>query len=657
MDIKKQEEYLMILADELKYLKKKDAEKVLSYYQQRINNALDYGEKEEDVLRSLPTPQEAAEGAYESHGLKYKELRMRTHKVKHNFQLVFNGIICFLIVAAFLGILVLGYFLTKNNILFIGKLFSLKGGLNIAFCLLLSIGYVAALIAVLIYIIDLFYIVFMQFFQVYIKDDEKVKKLMNFTLSSKIGELVHYDKAVSRFLIGSILVTVIFMCCSYFTKGYVYSALQDKPSNKEEIVLDEFTDIDIVNNNANINIIKGDSFKLEYFYEFKHDLALSVEGSKLSLDVKASKNYDIFNLLKEPTQTINIYVPEDLGSVSIHTQTGIIQFNELNIDSLNLLGDVKATFAIKGSSINSLTVEGYELYCGLNSSLINNVSFKSTTGQFIIEEACSIIKLNVDNSAGIINFKNSEIDNLTITNRSGALNLEGLTGNKLDLSTKSNQSLIKNSAYIIIKTENKITSNLTFDHVIATEAIISKVDSSYYTYNCVKCPNIDIEGNNSFIFINGVGRNPKPKDEENSKAKEGEEQAPITNDIYNDERYKDIISKMNVSNKGTNSKIQIGTSTLEYLSLVQVEGFILLTESRFTKSKIVSDKVRIFEMVEIKNPLMELYLTKTESTSLDLTNISDVYILCKKIDASSRANMRLPKDFVWKIEEDTNTEN
>ena len=45
MEFKTQEEYLLALAEALKYLNPKDATKVLQYYQTRITNAIDYGEK------------------------------------------------------------------------------------------------------------------------------------------------------------------------------------------------------------------------------------------------------------------------------------------------------------------------------------------------------------------------------------------------------------------------------------------------------------------------------------------------------------------------------------------------------------------------------------------------------------------------------------
>jgi uncharacterized membrane protein len=65
MEYKTQEEYLLALAEAIKYLNPKDATKVLQYYQTRITNAIEYGEKEEDVIRRLPDIDTVAKETYE----------------------------------------------------------------------------------------------------------------------------------------------------------------------------------------------------------------------------------------------------------------------------------------------------------------------------------------------------------------------------------------------------------------------------------------------------------------------------------------------------------------------------------------------------------------------------------------------------------------
>ena len=66
-----QREFLTQLAEELKYLKPKDQNEVIKFYQQKINTAIDYGEKEEKVIASFPSPKAIAEDIYKTKGVAY----------------------------------------------------------------------------------------------------------------------------------------------------------------------------------------------------------------------------------------------------------------------------------------------------------------------------------------------------------------------------------------------------------------------------------------------------------------------------------------------------------------------------------------------------------------------------------------------------------
>ena len=72
-----QREFLSQLIEELKYLKPKDANEVVKFYQQKIAVALDYGEKEEKIIASFPTPKKIAEDIYKTKGIAYIDLRKK----------------------------------------------------------------------------------------------------------------------------------------------------------------------------------------------------------------------------------------------------------------------------------------------------------------------------------------------------------------------------------------------------------------------------------------------------------------------------------------------------------------------------------------------------------------------------------------------------
>ena len=113
MEFKTQEEYLLALAEALKYMNPKDATKVLRFYETRIINAIEYGEKEEDVIRNLPDIETVAKDTYESHGVNYLAMRKKLLKRKQIINNIIGIILSFFIVVGFSVIM---YFLA--NLLF-----------------------------------------------------------------------------------------------------------------------------------------------------------------------------------------------------------------------------------------------------------------------------------------------------------------------------------------------------------------------------------------------------------------------------------------------------------------------------------------------------------------------------------------------------------
>ena len=75
-------EYLQALEEELKYLPQKEVRNVLKVYQEKINNALDYGESIEKVLKDLPSPKDIAKGIYDSKKVNYLDRRQREYRRK-----------------------------------------------------------------------------------------------------------------------------------------------------------------------------------------------------------------------------------------------------------------------------------------------------------------------------------------------------------------------------------------------------------------------------------------------------------------------------------------------------------------------------------------------------------------------------------------------
>ena len=106
-------EYLQALEEELKYLPQKEVRNVLKVYQEKINNALDYGDPIEKILKDLPAPKDIAKGIYDSKKVNYLDRRQREYRRKELVNsltslllavivtLVFVGIVGYLVVVSF----------------------------------------------------------------------------------------------------------------------------------------------------------------------------------------------------------------------------------------------------------------------------------------------------------------------------------------------------------------------------------------------------------------------------------------------------------------------------------------------------------------------------------------------------------------------------
>lgn len=110
-----QTEYLLLLEEELKLLPQKDRKEVIAYYREKINTALDYGEKEEKIIERLPNPQQVAKEVYASKGTLYFIKRKKIQRRKDLVSACFSSLILvFLLLVAF-SVTAFIFFLINNK--------------------------------------------------------------------------------------------------------------------------------------------------------------------------------------------------------------------------------------------------------------------------------------------------------------------------------------------------------------------------------------------------------------------------------------------------------------------------------------------------------------------------------------------------------------
>lgn len=122
-----QTEYLLLLEEELKLLPQKDRKEVLAYYRDKINTALDYGEKEEKIIERLPSPQQVARDVYTSKGTLYFIKREKLKRRKDLVGACLSSLILVFLVFVALSITAFVFFLIGNKLHMMGNF--LKAGL------------------------------------------------------------------------------------------------------------------------------------------------------------------------------------------------------------------------------------------------------------------------------------------------------------------------------------------------------------------------------------------------------------------------------------------------------------------------------------------------------------------------------------------------
>ena len=198
--------------------------------------------------------------------------------------------------------------------------------------------------------------------------------------------------------------------------------------------LDSFTTVEAKVNTSNINIVKGDKYKIEIDYrQPKEKINYKVKNNKLIINTK--RKWSIFpEFGPQPYNVITVYAP-DIENVKFNSKSGDFLLDSFKISELSvgtISGDIKLEtsdmqkVAIKTTSgdldiydvrikdINTATISG-----DINMNLVeqSNLKLKSVSGTIKIDGKIYEREYNEDNSFGSnINVKSSSGD-ITITHR------------------------------------------------------------------------------------------------------------------------------------------------------------------------------------------------------------------------------------------------
>lgn len=610
MDIKSKEEYLMILAEELKYLKKNDLQAVLDYYNNKISSSIDYGEKEIDVILKLPTPEEVAKEQYENHGVRYLELRKRELHRKEIINRILNGLMLIFITIAEIFTI---YILIRFNINILKLAIKIFNSHSYGYLIagLGSIFYFISSLLVFLYIIDLFFLLWSTFFQKTFKlKDETRKKLNNISINLFIDEKLHKKKVTLKVLITFVALTLIFFITSGITKGYLYKSINNVTSLEERIELTNFNNIKINSKNLIIKINKTEeSNYLIYNYEFNHNKNINIVDNTLNIELEDNYNFDLLNILNEPTQRIELYLNETtINKLDIELISGNISIENTNIDELNLNSSTTSEVVIASSNLGTASIKGSKLYLGITNSKLDNLEVEATSGQNIIEKNSEVNNIKTNITGSIIKYTDSIIHNLDLKLNSSTVNMNNIKMNEFKLNSVSSRTNLTNTIIDSLITELYSTSYLESNVLLAKELNVKAV-ASYVLLDYFKSSKASIDGTESYIFLTNLKKN-----------KEYEE--------YNN--YNEELNLTTVVT-GNMSKTQIGDSNIDYASISQIGGYLLLDNVNVTTSTVSISKCKGVEYNNIDG----------DNMTLDISGLNDEFSL--KSDTTPNIKMRIIK--------------
>ena len=203
------------------------------------------------------------------------------------------------------------------------------------------------------------------------------------------------------------------------------------PTNEyeeSEMGLGGFDEIDVYIPYSSLEIIEGDSFKLEYSVNDKNGLKVEVNDRKLKLEYKKTSSLNIltFNNDSSEGEYFKLYVPEGTS----------LEKADIDIES--------GSFKLAGIDIEELKLENESGSIKIFDMKAKKSDIKAESGSVKIENA-DITKLELKNEYGSVTMDNVVTVEAKVKMESGSLKMDGFDTSKAEIESEYG------SAKIILK--------------------------------------------------------------------------------------------------------------------------------------------------------------------------------------------------------------
>lgn len=451
-------EYLQALEDELKYLPKKEVRRVVQIYQDKINNAIDGGEKIEKVLKDLPHPSDVAKGIYDSKKVNYLDKKKREFRQKELLEGLSSLVLSILVILIFVGII--GYIgiMTFRMFEIIPKFSSQDKIIMSGFVIM----YFMAMIIILIYLVDLALLItnFLlgKFFYLFPKLKEKFEKVEEFTISGTLEKVTKKKYFLGKILLVFGILALLFGVTSLVGKGYLYRSFMDIPNEKNEVVLDisnEIEEITLETTKAQVLLKKGENFQIIKTSEFDRNFQLNQNGNKLEIDFDEKTNYDFLGILSEPTILITIIIPEEKAlDINLKINNGKIGLTEVNLKKSDIYL-TSGELVIKDVDFTDFTFYTDSGTLNSNSSKYEKANIEIVRGKYASSEDY-FKDIYLQNGSGEVAIKQNKYEKFELKNISGTSIIQESTINQFDYHSVAS---ILNMTEIVSKTFNLTSTN------------------------------------------------------------------------------------------------------------------------------------------------------------------------------------------------------
>lgn len=479
-------EYLQALEDELKYLPKKEVRRVVQIYQDKINNAIDCGEKIDKVLKDLPTPSDVAKGIYDSKKVNYLDKKKREYRQKELLEGITSLLFSILVVLIFVGII--GYLgiMTFRMFEILPKFASQDKIIMSGFVIM----YFMAMLIILIYLVDLGLLItnFLmgKFFYLFPNIKEKFEKVEEFTISGALEKVTKKKYFLGKVLLVFGILALLFGVTSLVGKGYLYRSFMDIPNEKNEEVFDvsnEIEEITLDTTKAQVLIKKGEAFQITKTSEFDRNFKLNQNGNKLVIDFDEKTNYDFLGILSEPTILITITIPEDKAlDINLKINNGKIGLTEVNLDNVDIYL-TSGELVIKDINITDFTFYTDSGTLNSNSSKYEKANIEVVRGKYASSEDY-YKDIYLQNGSGEIAIKENQYEKFELKNISGTSIIQKSKINQFDY--------------------HSVASILNMTEIISTTFNLTSTNASQFTMVDMKANLFTFDLNTGYITMNKV---------------------------------------------------------------------------------------------------------------------------------------------------------